>query len=288
MTFILIGAILAIVFIALWGTRPSRDNENQEWSDYLESVDGVERLLGQVAQPLAGTGLVQKAIETPAYRKIRTRLVLGQTFGGSVEVFTSVQFTCLAISSASLLTAILVPLPTLPRILLGLFALIIAVWPSNHVRESAKKRSAAITVELPDFADLLVMALPGMSVISAMSFTSDHVKGVVASEIRELVTSLHGRNINQSEAFDITAQRLGTNEGIEFVRALQNAYIEGTKVIETLTTLAETMRKVAYQQQRAVIKKLPVKLVVVFALHFMPLLFVLSFLPVITGLGSLG
>ena len=200
-------------------------------------------------------------------------------------------------------TALLLPFAGLFQICIAGTGILLALWPLNEVNSKAVKRGDAISDELPDFAELLVMVLPAMSVPQSLAFTAEHTSGIVSSEMRELVRTLSSRSMPEDEAFSLTAERLGTDDGRQFVDALRDAYLEGTKVVENILSQAETMRRVSFQRQRAAAKKLPmkltleqaiayidedelVKLTIMFAVHFMPLLFALAFLPVVFGLAG--
>lgn len=278
--------VLVIATIAAWAVgRGQAEEDHAAWEEFLSSATTVERTLGGMARPFARTDAVQKAVQSSGYKWLERKLSIADVYNGSLEVFISLQIVAALIGAGGMVLAIGSGIDGLYQWALAGVSLVMPFWPYNYVSTRADKRAAAITSELPDFAELLIMVLPSTSVLNALNFTSRHTSGVVSAEIRGLVNSLSTRTIGQNECFDLTARRLGTPEGQEFVRVLQNAYMEGSKVVEMMSAQAENMRRVAYQRQRAMLKKLPVKLVIIFAVHFMPLLFAVAFLPVFVGLG---
>lgn len=280
------------IVLAAWAAitalvaKPTRQENESVWASYLDNSEGVARSLGRAARPLARSGIVRRAEATEAFEFLQNRLRLSLAFATSTEVFFSIQLLTMLVSGALLSVVLLAELPTFVKFVMVALAAILPAWPYNEVSQKALKRGNRITMELPDFAELLVMVLPTMSVPQALAFTTDNAEGLVADELRELVKTLASRAMSEDEAFSLTSQRLGTPEGRQFVDALRDAYIEGTKVVESINSQAESMRKIAYQNQRAAAKKLPTKLTFIFALHFMTLMFALTLLPVVYGLGK--
>jgi hypothetical protein len=219
---------------------------------------------------------------------LRRQLELGGAFNGQAEIYYSMQLAALVTSACVLALAFLDGISPLNRFSLVGVGIIIAVWPYNKVRSAAKEKAARVLNELPEFADLLLMVVSSITVTNALGFTAERTTGFVSSEIKELVRMLNGVGRGrEAEAFAITAARLGTPEGREFIAALQAAYLEGTTAAASIKAQVENLRMLKFQQQRAKAKRLPVSLIVTFAVHFMPLLFILAFLPVLSSLAGL-
>lgn len=283
---VIASVLIALAVLSTLLNRKEDRSDSVAWGNYLGSSEDVARFVGRAARPLANTTAVKRTGESAAFRFLDARLKLGGAFAGSMEVFLSVQLFMLIIGSALLVTVILQPLPGVFAITLAGLGLIFPAWPLNEVVSRSNKKAAAIAEELPDFAELLVMVLPSMNVGQAILFTAEHTKGLVSREMRELARSLQARTIGENEAFDITAARLGTDDGRRFVDGLREAHLEGNRVVGNISSQAETMRRIAFQRQRAAAKKLPLRLTFIFAIHFMPMLFALAFLPVIAGLSG--
>jgi hypothetical protein len=278
-----------IIAAAAFSTLLSRKEDRSDaaaWGTFLASSDDVARVIGRAARPLASTATVKRTSESAAFRFLNARLRLGGAFAGSMEVFLSVQLLMIIVGSALLLTVVFQPMPGFFAVAVAGLGLIFPFWPLNEVITRAAKRGALIAEELPDFAELLTMVLPSMNVAQAITFTVEHTDGLVSREMRELVRTLSSRTMPDNEAFDLTASRLGTDDGRRFVDGLREAYLEGNRVVQNISAQAESMRRIAFQRQRAAAKKLPLRLTFIFAMHFMPMLFALAFLPVIAGLAG--
>lgn len=287
-----VGIILVLVAalaLLVRGT-PSKEAE-LEWDGYLtRRRESTERLLGPMARSLGRSGAVARMAENgKGSDSLRRLLELGGAFGGSAQIYWSMQLAACVVGAFALSFSFLEGLGGGARLLLVGSAVLVAAWPYNKVRSEARRKTEIVLEQLPEFAELLLMTISSVSVPQALAFTAERVSGPVASDLRELVRMLNGAGRGREEqVFAVTAARLGTTEGREFVSALQSAYLEGTTAAANIRSQVENLRMLKHQNQRARAKRLPVTLVVTFALHFMPLLFVLSFLPVIGALSGLG
>lgn len=260
-----------------------------EWENYLNrKLESTERLLGTAARSFSRSGAVARLAgsdRTP--ESIRRDLELGGAFGGNVRIFYSMQLSAMVFGAGLLALSFLDGIGGFYRFLLVGFAIVISYWPMNKVRSLAQKKRELIIEELPEFADLLLMVLSSMSVLQALNFTAERSAGSIATELKELVRAISGRLMSEEQAFQLTAARLGTAEGREFISALQSSYLDGATAVENIRSQVQNLQMLRYQAQRAKAKKLPISLVVTFALHFLPILFALAFLPVVTSLAGL-
>lgn len=278
--------VLATAFLYMI-KKSERIVDPAAWDEYSASQAPLDRVFARTARHLAGTAFIKTGTTGTATRLIETQLKAGRTFGGSLEVFLSVAFAALTFSAALLLLAMGLNLRGLNLLLVIGFATLISIYPWNKLVVQARERTAKINEALPDFIELLVMVLPTTSPLPALAFTAERAKGPVATEILALVHTISARGVaSDLEAFDLASERLGTPEAKTFVTTLRNAYIEGTPVVDSLNQQAEALRRALFQRQRAWAKRLPTTLVIVFAVHFMPLLIVLALLPIIVGLGQ--
>ena len=278
------GVVLVTLSIVFFIFNKIEDNSDEElWDQYLSNSSGVARLLASGGRPIASSKLVKDLNGTKTYKSIDNNVRMGNTFQSSVEIFVSVQIAALIIGIMFLLFALIAQPVTLVKLLILLVGMVIPLWPVAELITEAQKRSAMISVDLPEFAELLLMVAPSMSIPAALAFTAERSKGIVGLEIFELVKTLGTRAIPEQEAFGLTAERLATVDGKQFINILANGYLQGSRVVEPLTSLAEQMRRSEFQKRRAYAKKLPVKLVIIFAIHFIPFLIGLAFLPVVYG-----
>lgn len=281
----LVLAALAAVGVALG--RP-KAVASGAWDEYLGGdLELAERALGPMARRFSRSGIIHGIIEgTDEHNAIVRDIKTGGAFHRSFEVYIAVQLAALLSGGALLALSLLQGADGWLRIVLIILALIIAYWPYNQVRSKAQQRSREIIEHLPEFADLLLMVLPSMGVPQALAFTADRSTGPVAHEMQELSRTLSARGMTDIEAFELFSDRLGTLQGREFLGSLKASYLDGTTAVDTIRSQAENLRNIKYQQQRAVAKRIPVTLVVRFTIHFMPLLFILAFLPVLFSLSG--
>lgn len=264
----------------------------EAWRRALEDEDSaLGRLLLGVARPLTTVPDLEREAASDQWRSLRRKLAASGMFGGSVEVFLSVQAVALALAAAALAVAASVASAGGDRVLvfgllLGAFA--VAAWPLSAVASKASRREEAVLESLPDFAELLQMPLSsGMGILPALAFTADRTSGPVAEQVRWLTSYVRTNPGEEKEAFDAAAERLGTPEARAFFASLYRAHVQGSRVMDLLSKQAEGLRQMAYQRTRARLKRLPIRLVLIFAIHLLPLVFILTLLPAITTLGSI-
>lgn len=284
---IAVGIIL-VLWSALAVFAPRSTTDDPAWDGMLSSPSPITRKVASLARPLARTRFVQRNATSSTFANLGPMLSSTGMYGASAEVFWSLQV--LAIAGAASIGGVLlaVDLFWFWRFVLGALAALVVAYPYQSMKVAYDTRIDRVSSTLPDFAELLVLVLPTMGVKAALSFCAARTDGPIAEEMTRLVQILAARPSDERAVFVETAARLGPREAFSFLDALYTAYVENTKVVSALTAQAESMRRVAYQRRRAQMKKLPTKLVFVFALHFMPLLFILAFLPVvITMAGAL-
>lgn len=248
----------------------------------------IGRMLQSVARP------VSKAVEvnpqTRIYKALETKLAGTGTglYGGSVEVFLSVQVAAILIACVGLAVLPLTGMTGLPLTAALLGCVVVAVYPYNQVHEAGKKRLAAVRDELPEFAELLLMPVSsGYGVVPALDFTASRLRGVVADEVRTMLALLSSRAASEAAVFESAGRRLGDPAAVTFFNTLYQSYTDGVRVSETLRAQAEQLRHAEHQRKRGMLKKLPNKLVFIIALHLLPFLFVITVLPTLHAMGSM-
>lgn len=268
--------------------RQDLESRNRRWEAATrESSDSAAQMY-LLARKVADNRYIAGADESPAYRKIREKVTATGLYGGSAEVFLAFQLLGIFAAMAFLIVLLTANLDMMGSAFCLLGAVVSAGLPWNRVADAHKKRSEAISANLPEFAELLQMPLvSGVSTIPALAFTADHIDGPVAEEVRWLVGVLTARSMREDEAFLLAGTRLGTPEATAFFNALGQSYMKGSPVVATLERQSESLRIKSFQDARARMKKIPVKLVVVFAIHLLPLLFAIVLTPVIIGFQGL-
>lgn len=286
-TLIAVIAAFALIAAGSYFLLRGKEPADSKWDDYVEQSNGLQKLLGPAARELSGTKVARR-FGPDQVEGLQQKLRIGNSFYGDVEVFVAYQMAAVLFAIMVLSLSFLPNLLPIFRAVLVLLAVILVVWPFSTVNKAASLRAAEIRRDLPDFAELTLMVLPSMSVPQSLTFTSSRLDGPVAFEMRELVKTLAMRTMSEDEAFDLTADRLGTVEARQFVASLKTAYIDGTKSVEVIRAQVDNLRKVQFQEARAKAKRLPITMVVAFAIHFMPLLFVLILVPVFAALSGVG
>jgi Flp pilus assembly protein TadB len=285
MLFVLVLCLSVLVSLAQGQTKEETDAQSAAWSRAIQQENSmVGRTLLGVSRPLARMPKLYDQVPTRYYKALQSKLLASGSFGTDVDVFIATQVG--AIFAGILLVIIGVVLLSGPiTIGLMLLGVGIALYPYNLVAKRAKKRAQDVGWALPDFAELLQMPLTiGQGVMSSLRFTATRLDGPVAQEVRNLEALISSGAANETEAFTIAGERLGTPEARAFFNALLQAQLEGSRVAEIITNQAETLRQATYQIQRAEVKRLPIKMVIIFGIHFLPLLFIVTLVPTIYAL----
>lgn len=280
---------VAYIFVQQQSAKGGDGPDSSAWEAAVANEKSeVGRILLRVARPVANIPSIYDTAKSPQYRALHAKILSSGTYGGSMEIFMAVQAIAAFVALCGLVAGIVSGVSglTLAALLLGSAA--VAALPYNTVQKKAKKREEAVADELPLFAELLLMPLEsGMTPMSALAFTAERLEGPVAQEVRNLRTVINSRSMSEPQAFQLAASRLGTPEANAFFTALMQAHLEGAKVIRNLQSQAEALRVTAFQRQRADLKKLPVKLVLIFAVHLLPMLFVAALLPTFFSLSQI-
>ncbi len=286
------GAIWMFMRIRKRDTRgvPQQTQDNSGvWAQASESEDYLlGRVLIGVAKPISKSQRIKDlAIQEDLGWLQRMLLAAGSPYGGSVEVFLSVQ------TGAILLGVVIVLIGAFTKGLFpvwltaGLGAVVMFV-PISRLYDQAKKRGNAVLQDLPDFVDLLMIPIvAGVGIKRSLRQTTERFYGPVQSEMENAIAMVDvGKPL--SEALWYVGHRLAVPEARVFFSALAQAEQQGSSVRELLEKQRDALRHESFQKQRAEIKKIPTKIVFVFALHFMPVLFAVAFVPLIAALGQIG
>jgi Flp pilus assembly protein TadB len=260
--------------------------EDDVWTAARESVAGTALgPLVSVGRPFSKVPMVWDEDSTFSKYVQQRLLAAGGVFGGSVQVYLSVQLGCLLIAGVFLLLGFV---GILPLLISGPMALIVGILPFAQVDSLARRRKAEVTAALPEFAELLLMPLnSGLAVLPSLEFCADRTQGPVAGAVRNMLSLIRSRAMNESEAFTYTGERLGTPEARSFFNALLAAQLEGVKVVDNVRAQADSLRVQLYQHRRAEAKKLPVKLILIFGVHMLPMLFIIGLIPAFIALSQI-
>lgn len=126
---------------------------------------------------------------------------------------------------------------------LGVGVVLGAGLPHFMVSFFVKRRLSAFNAKFPDGIELLVRGLrSGLPVAETLGVVASEVPGPVGSEFRSVVERMKiGRTME--EALQVTANKLGTAEFQFFVITLAIQRETGGNLAETLSNLADVLRK---------------------------------------------
>jgi len=255
-----------------------------------ETTNRVGQLILAAARPLAGHEALDQVTRGRFGRRLELRIAAaGYPFGGSADVFLALQTAAVAVGALIVFSAVLFDAMLL-KVVLCFVGVAGAYWPWEQLTKRAKARSQLISETLPDFAEILQMPLlaGAGSIGAALSFTASRIEGPVSDAARHLVSRLAGSSgISDVDAFALAGEELGTPEAKAFFNALARSYFEGVRVAETIQVQAAQLREQTHQRRRGELRKLPTKLIFVFAAHFLPLVFILTLVPSITAISGI-
>lgn len=266
---------------------PAKEQLDREWQQSLDnSPSQLSRMLLQLSKPLGNLPIIYEANRSPFYKAIQAKLLAADSLYGSVEVFIALQALSLYIAITAFVVILVAGLSGIPMICLIILGGILVAYPYTTVSDRHKKRSEEILRNLPDFAELLLMPLrSGRSAISAIEFTTNAMEGPVVDEMRNLLLLLRSREVSEEEAFELVAARLGSPEAQAFVRAIQSAHFEGSRLVEAVSAQAVALRSLAFQQVRTKIKKLDSKLTIIIGAFLLPPILAMIVIAMIPSLG---
>jgi Flp pilus assembly protein TadB len=272
-------------FVYLTWIEIARDENGTTRREGLPTSGALSRMAGQISQ----TTSVKAASKSPLLNAVREKVVASGAFSGSFESYLSAQFAAFILGGAILVLCATGAFQGPMRIASLFVGIGVSFWPYNTATKNAGKRAERTAADLPEFVEMLQIPLAsGMSVEQALRFTCRFTDGPVRAEVQWLLDTLQARTMNDAEAFVEAGRRLGTAEATAFFSTLGQAHIEGTRVSETLQRQAESLRNQYHQIRRARVKKMPLTLIVAFAVHFLPFLFVLVLVPLMIGLQGVG
>lgn len=282
---IALGILIAVIAILGKDSDPAYVESNKDAFDEAvaqEKDNFAGRFLVSLGRKFSGLPYTNLNEESAGYTSLRYKIASsGGLFGNSVTVFLSTQVAAALVSLVAVVVAVFSGLSGLLLIGLIAFSFAFTIWPYQRLSSASKKRTEEVNQALPDFAELLLMPLSGgYGILPALDFAATRSTNIVGREVEILLKAIATRSVTEEEAFREAGERLGTPGAVAFFNTLAQAYFEGTAAVQVIRGQAEQLRKIAYQDTRARIKKLPTKLVVVIGIHVMPALFLVILIPV--------
>lgn len=292
----MISVIVLLILLAAAGAfysrtvDPAHESDTAAWEQAIaDEQSQVGRMLLNASRRLSNLPSIYNTANSPLHRALQERLLgAGGLYGSSVEVFLSVQAAAGFLAVMILFGVWFATIPVLFKAGGTVLALAFAAYPYSQVSKKAKERAVAVTNALPAFAELLQMPLSvGTGVLPSLRFTAERLEGPVAEEVQNLLVVLDSRSMDEVQAFQLAGARLGTPDAVAFFNSLMAAQVEGDKLSRNLASQAENLRLQAFQAARTENRKLPVKLVVLMAIHLLPMLFVVILMPTFMSLAHL-
>lgn len=291
-----VGVAVALALIAgyaLWVSRPAfrrsdADLARERFDNAVAAAGPVNAGLMRIARPVVATRAAADLSRSPVLNGVQNKVVASGLYSGSVEVYVAYQTAALLVAAVLLVAGLAVRDDALVRILLVVGGLAVAAWPYDRVNRAAKAAAEEAAEALPEFVELLLIPLTsGMSVEASLAFTARQTSGVVSDSVQWLLETLASRTMSESDAYAAAGRRIGSSEALAFFNSLYQAQVQGVQITEPLRRQADSLRVKHHQERRAKVKRIPVKLIVAFAVHFLPLLFILVLVPLMFSLAQL-
>ena len=233
-------ALMVIGVLLFSGRSPAKEGQRRlQAVRYRHSESTNAKVESQLKKAIAARKPTMHKIAGSGSRSEALALRLQRT--GRGWTISQYMYTSLGIA---LVLAVLLYLKTGAGLLsLGVGVLVGAGLPHMAVGHFVKKRLNAFNSKFPDAIELLVRGLrSGLPVTETLGVVSSEIPGPVGSEFKGVVERIRiGRTME--EALQETADRLGTPEFQFFVITLAIQRETGGNLAETLSNLADVLRK---------------------------------------------
>lgn len=240
---LLAGGLLSLMIMGytLWtGSSPAKEGQRRlQAVRYRHSQSTTDRVESQLKKAIAARKPKQFTRAGADSRLAALQLRLDRTGMG----WTLSQYLYASGGIALVFTALLYLQTGAALLSLGIGLLAGAGLPHWVVGSFIKRRTNKFNAKFPDGIELLVRGLrSGLPVTETLSVVASEVPGPVGSEFRAVVERIKiGRTME--EALQETADKLGTAEFQFFVITLAIQRETGGNLAETLSNLADVLRK---------------------------------------------
>lgn len=233
-------AVLVLGYMALSGPSPAKESARRlEGLRYRHSDSTTDKVESQLKKAIAARKPMMHKVAGSGSRLEALQVRLIRTGKG-----WTVQQYFYASLGLFLVAAILLYLRTGAAALsMGVGLVIGAGLPHMVVNYFVKRRLAQFNAKFPDGIELLVRGLrSGLPVTETLAVVAQEVPGPVGEEFKSAVERIKiGRTMEES--LQETADRLGTPEFQFFVITLAIQRETGGNLAETLSNLADVLRK---------------------------------------------
>lgn len=233
-------AFLVLGYLALSGPNAAKSSARRlQALRYRHSESTADKVEAQLRKAVAARKPKMQQIAGSKSRVEALALRLHRT-GKS---WTLSQYLYASLGLALAMTTIMYLKSGAPALSLGVGVLVGAGLPHMIVGRYIKKRTNQFTVKFPDAIELLVRGLrSGLPVSETLGVVSAEVPGPVGEEFK-LVTDRMKVGRTMEDALQETADRLNTPEFSFFCITLAIQRETGGNLAETLSNLADVLRK---------------------------------------------
>jgi tight adherence protein B len=234
MLLMIIGALL------LTGRSPAKEGQRRlQAVRYRHSESTNSKVESQLKKAIAARKPKMHKLAGSGSRSEALAMRLVRTGRG----WTVTQYLYVSLGIAIALAAVIYLKSGAPWLSLGVGVLVGAGLPHMMVNYFIKKRLNNFNSKFPDAIELLVRGLrSGLPVTETLGVVAQEIPGPVGFEFKSVVERIRiGRTME--EALQETADRLGTAEFQFFVITLAIQRETGGNLAETLSNLADVLRK---------------------------------------------
>ncbi len=234
------AAVVALGVGAFWGPNPAKEAARRLQSlRFRHSENATDKVEAQLKKAVAARKPVTHAIAGSGSRAEALALRLHRTGTG----WTMSQYIYASAGLTLFIAALLYLKSGIPLISLMVGLFVGLGLPHMVVSHMIKRRITAFNAKFPDAIELLVRGLrSGLPVTETLGVVAGEVPGPVGEEFK-LVTERIRIGKTMDDALQDTADRLGTPEFQFFCITLAIQRETGGNLAETLSNLADVLRK---------------------------------------------
>ncbi len=232
--------LMVLGYLALSGKSPAKEGQRRLQSvRYRHSESTVDKVESQLKKAIAARKPKLHKLAGSQSRAEALAIRLAQT-GKS---WTISQYLYASAGLALAVTALLYLRSGAAMLSLGVGLVAGAGLPHFVVNSMIKRRLGKFNAKFPDAIELLVRGLrSGLPVAETLSVVASEIAGPVGEEFKAVVERMKiGRSMEES--LQVTADKLGTPEFQFFVITLAIQRETGGNLAETLSNLADVLRK---------------------------------------------
>ena len=240
---LLAGGLMGLMilgYMAMSGISPAKEGQRRlEAVRFRHSESTTDKVESQLKKAIAARKPKQFSRAGAGSRMQALELRLNRT--GMDWTLSQYLYTSLGL--AIVVTALLYLNTGAALMSLGIGVLFGAGLPHMVVNSFIKRRTNKFTAKFPDGIELLVRGLrSGLPVTETLGVVASEVPGPVGQEFRAVTERIRiGRTMEES--LQVTADKLGTPEFQFFVITLAIQRETGGNLAETLSNLADVLRK---------------------------------------------